>query len=59
MDAEEGEEKYLQCLTEGEWTDTMPNWSPDNEWIAFSSDREQQGGKTETIGPLSRAIWVI
>jgi len=38
MDAEEGEEKYLRCLTEGEWTDTMPNWSPDNEWIAFSSD---------------------
>ncbi len=59
MDAKEGEEKYLRRLTEGEWTDTMPNWSPDNEWIAFSSDREQQGGKTETIGPLLRAIWVI
>ncbi len=59
MDAEEGEEKYLRCLTEGEWTDTMPNWSPDNEWIAFSSDQELQGGKTETIGRLSRAIWVI
>ncbi|CAM6041967.1 unnamed protein product [Sphagnum compactum] len=43
MDAEEGEEKYLRHLTDGEWTDTMPNWSPDNEWVAFSSDREQQG----------------
>ncbi|KAF7829809.1 TolB protein [Senna tora] len=45
MDAVEGEKAGLQRLTEGPWTDTMCTWSPDGDWILYSSDREQAGGR--------------
>eukprot|EP00897_Mesotaenium_endlicherianum_P005627 jgi/Mesen1/5092/ME000252S04202 len=41
--AEAGERGEVFRLTEGEWVDTMPAWSPDGEWIAFSTDREYPG----------------
>ncbi|XP_059072560.1 uncharacterized protein LOC131056053 [Cryptomeria japonica] len=43
MDAAQGEEGGLWRLTEGPWTDTMCNWSPDGDWIAFASDRQHPG----------------
>ncbi|KAL5559664.1 hypothetical protein UlMin_035875 [Ulmus minor] len=43
IDAVDGEEGGLQRLTNGPWTDTMCSWSPDGDWIAFASDRDDPG----------------
>ncbi|XP_058724440.1 uncharacterized protein LOC131595926 [Vicia villosa] len=39
----------LRRLTEGEWIDTMPSWSPKGDLIAFSSNRHD-AGNSEVFG---------
>uniref|UniRef100_A0A7N0V2W8 Uncharacterized protein n=1 Tax=Kalanchoe fedtschenkoi TaxID=63787 RepID=A0A7N0V2W8_KALFE len=43
MDSVKGDRGELFRLTEGEWTDTMCNWSPAGDWIVFASDRHNPG----------------
>ncbi|KAM0070703.1 putative transcription factor WD40-like family [Helianthus debilis subsp. tardiflorus] len=41
--AVEGEKGDLTQLTNGPWSDTLCNWSPDGGWIVFASDRHNPG----------------
>jgi len=43
MDTVNGEKGGLYRLTDRPWDDTMATWSPNGDWIAFSSDRENPG----------------
>jgi len=42
-------------ITQGDWDDRDPTWSPDNKWIAFISNRSKHPDQT----PYKEDLWKI
>src|SRR5205085_6159622 len=41
-------------ITSGDWDDTEPTWSPDGQWLAFTSSRERDRDLS-----LLNDVWLV
>uniref|UniRef100_A0A803Q3Q1 Uncharacterized protein n=1 Tax=Cannabis sativa TaxID=3483 RepID=A0A803Q3Q1_CANSA len=52
-------EGTITQLTDGKWTDTHCSWSPNNDWIVFSSSREKPNEAPETDNGLDPGYFCV
>ena len=60
-DAHSGEfgDGEITRLTEGDWTDTHCQWSPNNDWIVFSSTRDKPKNAPDSDNGLDPGYFAI
>ena len=55
-----GDEAEPRQVTRGAGSETQPRWSPDGKWLAFLSDRDDEGGADfDADADPSAQVWLL